>query len=229
MDGPIPHISLFSMPLWILFRCVCSLSSGLSFALRKSGEATCGHLHPPEFALSPASAVHPLLPSFNFSLTTTFDDLVLQALSTSANIEMDGATRVQAQLPVRWGGLGLRSVTQLAPSAFLSSLTAAESLLRALLPLALLATLDPSYDAAISCWQALAGGGATIPAIETVRGQRGWDDQVCSSQYDALVAAASGPAVHARLLAVKAEGSGAWLQALPASSLGSDWGMTNCA
>ena len=158
MDGPIPHISLFSMPLWILFRCVCSLSSGLSFALRKSGEATCGHLHPPEFALSPASAVHPLLPSFNFSLTTTFDDLVLQALSTSANIEMDGATRVQAQLPVRWGGLGLRSVTQLAPSAFLSSLTAAESLLRALLPLALLATLDPSYDAAISCWQALGGG-----------------------------------------------------------------------
>ena len=157
-------------------------------------------------------------PSFNSSLTATFDDLVLQALSTSANIEMDGAARVQAQLPVRWGGLGLRSATQLAPSAFLSSLTAAESLLRALLPPALLAAPDPNFDAAISCWQAL--GGASTPAGETAERQRSWDDQVCSSQYDSLVAAASGPAVRARLLAVKAEGSGAWLQALPASSLG---------
>ncbi len=56
--------------------------------------------------------------------------------------------------------------------------------------------------------------------FELASRQRSWDDQVCSSQYDTLVATASGPAARARLLAVKAEGSGAWLQALPANSLG---------
>ena len=58
-------------------------------------------------------------PSFKSDLTTTFDDLVLQALSACANIEFDGAARIQAQLPVRWGGLSLRSAAQLAPSALI--------------------------------------------------------------------------------------------------------------
>ena len=57
-------------------------------------------------------------PSFMSTLTSKFDDLVLQALSSCANIEMNGAARAQAQLPVRWGGLGLRSAAHLAPSAF---------------------------------------------------------------------------------------------------------------
>ena len=90
--------------------------------------------------------------------------------------------------------------------------------MRAMLPAPLLTTPDPFHDAALSSWWAL--GGATPPAAETAGRQRSWDDQVCSGQYDTLVEAAPGPAGRARLLAVKAEGSGAWLQALPASSFG---------
>ena len=127
-------------------------------------------------------------PCFGSPLTTRFDDLVLQTLSSCANIELDSSARVQAQLLVRWGGLGLRSTTQLAPSAFLSSLAAAETLMRTMLPAPLLTTPDPFHDAALSSWRALGGG--TPPAVETAGRQRSWDDQVCSSQYDALVAAA---------------------------------------
>ena len=87
-----------------------------------------------------------------------------------------------------------------------------------MLPATLLASPDPSLEGALSCWRSF--GGVTPLAPESAARQRCWDDQVCSFQYDALVAAASGPAAHARLRAVRAEGSGAWLQALPASSLG---------
>ena len=157
-------------------------------------------------------------PSFKSSLTSTFDDLVLHALSSCANIELDGAARVQALLPVRWGGLGLRSAMQLAPSAFLSSLATAETLVLAMLPPAFQTTPDPLYDSALDCWRSL--GGTTPPAAQLAGRQKCWDDPICSSQYDALVSAAPEPAGRARLLAVKAEGSGAWLQALPSSSLG---------
>ena len=71
---------------------------------------------------------------------------------------------IQAQLPVRWGGLGLRSALQLAPSAFLSSLAAAETLMRAMLTAPLLTTPDPFHDAALSSWRA--HGGATPPVVE---------------------------------------------------------------
>ena len=104
-------------------------------------------------------------PCFGSPLTARFDDLVLQALSSCANIELDSSARVQAQLPVRWGGLGLRSATQLAPSAFHSSLAVAETLMRAMLPAPLLASPDPFHDAVLSSWRAL--GGATPPAAET--------------------------------------------------------------
>ena len=60
---------------------------------------------------------------------------------------------VQVQLPVRWGELGLRNATQLATSAFLS-LAAAENLMRAMLPTALLATLDPFLDSVLISWRA---------------------------------------------------------------------------
>ena len=61
-----------------------------------------------------------------------------------------------------------------------------------MLPHALSSTPDPSYDSALSCWRAL--GGTSIPVLELASRLRSWDDQVYSSQYDTLVAAASGPA-----------------------------------
>jgi len=43
------------------------------------------------------------------------------ALSTIANYNLDDAAWDQASLPVKEGGLGIRSVAVLAPSAFLAS------------------------------------------------------------------------------------------------------------
>ena len=85
-------------------------------------------------------------------------------------------------------------------------------------PYWLLATPDPFYDSALSCWRAL--GGASPLAIKIAGVQRSWDDQDCSSQYDALIAAASDQVYALGFCRQRRRDSGAWLQALPASVLG---------
>ncbi len=75
--------------------------------------------------------------------------------------------------------------------------------MRAMLPTALLATLDPFLDSVLISWRVLGGTTPPAPAVEMAVRQRIWADLVCSSQYDGLNAAASGPATRARLLAVK--------------------------
>jgi hypothetical protein len=49
------------------------------------------------------------------------------------NIQVNPAAQDQAMHPVRWGGLGARSTVVLAPSAFLSSITATGDLASCLL------------------------------------------------------------------------------------------------
>ena len=50
--------------------------------------------------------------------------------------------------------------------------------------------------------------------------QKAWDFSVVSTSYDSLLDAASDPSCRARLLAVASKESGAWLSALPVSSVG---------
>ena len=53
-----------------------------------------------------------------------FDHLLRAALTIIMNFEIDDLAWIQASLPVVAGGLGVRSVTLLAPSAFLASAAA---------------------------------------------------------------------------------------------------------
>ncbi len=50
-----------------------------------------------------------------------YDDVLRAALASLLNVELSTAAWDQASLPLRWGGIGVRSALRLAPSAFLAS------------------------------------------------------------------------------------------------------------
>ena len=68
-----------------------------------------------------------------------FDNILRSSLSAISNVELSDLAWSQATLPVARGGLGIRSVASLAPSAFLASTAATLGLQASLLP--------PGFDA----------------------------------------------------------------------------------
>ena len=61
-------------------------------------------------------------------ILTQFDNIVSKELSTLLNCELSEDQILQASLPVKTGGLGFRSSSSLAPSAFLASAAGTEEL-----------------------------------------------------------------------------------------------------
>ena len=55
---------------------------------------------------------------------------------TNTAVESDDRAWMQATLPVKLGGLGVRSAVEVAPSAYLASLHATSALVKAILPVA---------------------------------------------------------------------------------------------
>jgi len=133
------------------------------------------------------------------------------------NIRLDEVAWKQASLPVRWGGIGVRKASVIAPSAFLASVLSSAPLVAVLLPGGRHLHSDRFFLEAAACWSTLAGSAFT-PG-QTAISQRVLDDGISSAiSRDLLLQA--GPVNRARLLASLAIGSGAWLQALPCNNLG---------
>ena len=145
----------------------------------------------------------------------TIDNTVRNSLSAITNVEFDNDAWHQASLPVRHGGLGIRRAEDIAPSAFLASHFATESLVVRILENT---TLDrrPDPQDALRHWQERVSE-APPPADKTQ--QRGWDEPICRQTIEEQNASADQYA-RARLLAAREEGSGAWLHALPSPALG---------
>ena len=119
---------------------------------------------------------------------------------------------------MRWGGVGIRKPTALAPSTFLASASAAAPWIARLLPEERI-PLSPDNllaEAAVR-WSRLAG--KAVPSGHEAISQRALDDGISLAISNELFVQAD-PVNRARLLASLAPGSGAWLQALPCSSLG---------
>jgi len=60
-------------------------------------------------------------PCWDSSSLDSVDVLQRRTISDLLNINLSNASCIQATLPVQWGGVGVRSVADLAPSAFLAS------------------------------------------------------------------------------------------------------------
>ena len=73
-------------------------------------------------------------PSFLSPKVKDYDDVLRSIVGSVANTRLGDNAWSQASLPVKAGGLGIRSAVQLAPSAFLSSAAASSDLVHLILP-----------------------------------------------------------------------------------------------
>ena len=115
-------------------------------------------------------------------------------------------------------GLGISSVVQLAPSAFLASAAASYDLVLHIIPPHLHGSPLPNLEDAKAMWSE--GHDCDPPEGVAQYRQKVWDTRKISSQADSLLENALDPRPRARLLASAAKESGAWLNVLPISSLG---------
>jgi hypothetical protein len=157
-------------------------------------------------------------PCFDSRALRKFDELVESTTSALLNVALEPSERPLLTLPVRWGGLGIRSGSMLAPSCFLSSCASSAELVSRLRPDAGNASAAGALvEGALSCWRNL--GGSVTPPPSLSHSQKAWDDPICQHVFDNLLAAADQTG-RARLLAGSSLSAGAWLQALPSASLG---------
>ena len=145
------------------------------------------------------------------------DEEIRGILSSMLNLKLEDDAWTQASLPVRWGGVGVRKASSLAPSAFLASASAASPLIKRLLPESCHLLPDRVFHETVTRWSKLSG--ADFPSGQDAICQRALDDGISSAISKELLLRAD-PANRARLLASLAPGSGSWLQALPCKNLG---------
>ena len=143
------------------------------------------------------------------------DEVIKGALTTLCNLKLDTESWDQASLPVRWGGVGVRSVVALAPSAFISSMRALGSTVPTIFPAGpSKRQIQPSMKPSPSGrhW-----GARPLLQARTVlsRGRgtmeckpRGLLLDCCSAPTSLIALASAAPA------------SGSWLNARPCTNLG---------
>jgi hypothetical protein len=159
-------------------------------------------------------------PSSGHASLQEFDGLLRSGLVDILNCDLSDIQWRQASLPVGVGGLGVRRVAVLAPSAYLAS-AASTLLLQDLIltPGDRHLTLDVYVDAALATWSTLSGS-ADQPQRLASCFQSQWDRLITVREATCLQDWFSDPLDLARLSAVSAPHSGDWLRALPISACG---------
>jgi hypothetical protein len=157
-------------------------------------------------------------PCVDSPVLDSYDKLVRSTLSKTINVDITDAGWAQASLPVRWGGLGVRSAVMLASSAYLASAAGTSDLVFSLLPQRLQLVPHDSIARALNVWSASSGSAAPLAPLSTR--QRSWDEPCCQRVFDALLNASTDDVSRARIRASSHCTSGAWLETLPVASIG---------
>ena len=159
-------------------------------------------------------------PAFLSSLLVSWDNLLRSIVSRITNIDFcpEDPSWLQATLPINSGGLGIRSASHLAPSAFLASADEASKLIHHLLPRDLADITYSEMDLALSSWSQKLPPDTPPPSSPSQ--QRSWDKPRVDVLFESLLSSCSDLESRARLLAARTRESGAWLHAAPVSSLG---------
>jgi hypothetical protein len=124
---------------------------------------------------------------------------------------------IQASLPVRSGGLGIRRVSSLATPAFLASAVGTQDLQSQILHAT--DSLIPDNDLA-ACQQSWLNMYGVIPPSAPPAKQQTWDKPIVNFELSHLLACLKSNYDKARLLAASSKHSGDWLHAVPISSCG---------
>ena len=152
----------------------------------------------------------------NHPLLRQFDDLLRSAVTRICNVSLSDDQWLQASLPVRHGGLGVRSVSMLASSAFLASAAGTQKLQNLILQRSQVDSEDVSKST--DHWKSIASPTEPVNLLES--SQRRWDDTASNQTFQVLLDAQTEPFHRARLLAAAAPHSSDWLHALPISACG---------
>jgi hypothetical protein len=156
-------------------------------------------------------------PCAGHSSLSKFDTILRNAICSIVNVLLSDDQWLQASLPVNFGGLGIRSVSSLAPSAFLASAVGTSDLQNLILP-SCCNNADSNVHRMKDIWSMLSR--SPSPSDVGSHSQKCWDERVSEVVYSDLLKRVSDNQDKARLLAVSAPHSGDWLNALPISSCG---------
>ena len=153
----------------------------------------------------------------NDKLETFFDSIIRAGLETILNVELSTHQWNQASLPVREGGLGVRTAVSLATSAFLASAMSTRALQEQILP-SVANTTDTAAVASLDRWTATT---SQQPISDDLNHkQRSWDDAIIRKIKNDLTAAFTSDIQHARFLGAQSVHSGDWLNAVPIANCG---------
>ena len=154
----------------------------------------------------------------------TFDIIIRAGLETILNVELSTHQWNQASLPVREGGLGVRTAVSLATSAFLASAMSSgrfpelvQVIQEQILP-SVANTTDTAVVASLDRWTATT---SQQPISDDLNHkQRSWDDAIIRKIKNGLTAAFTSDIQHARFLGAQSVHSGDWLNAVPIANCG---------
>ena len=146
-----------------------------------------------------------------------FDDIQRDALARITNSRLSDTQWLQATLPIREGGLGLRRVESLALPAFLSA-AASTSILQDALLMSCPCPLDTFTNQYLLSWTVQYG--AMAPEGTFAFKQSSWDKPGIVADKILVTAGLQQPREKAIFLAASVPYSGAWLSALPITSCG---------
>src|SRR5271155_4887165 len=139
-------------------------------------------------SLSLPSLLHNLrsAPYMDHVLLKEFDHRLHISLSEILNQDLDDCYWAQASLPVRDGGLGIRSACELAPSAFLASAASTANLVSMILPFqASPLNTQPCVVSALESWKLQSN--ASPPSGSTSKNQRVWDNLIIKNTQARLL------------------------------------------
>jgi len=149
---------------------------------------------------------------------TCFDDTLREGLSGIMNVDLSGEQWQQASLPVRDGGLGIRSAVLLAPSAFLASAAGTTELQARILPPTIAVVPDRCVESCLKKWSSVSQ--SPVPIGVAAHSQKSWDSPCIQSVKKIQLERAEDQRDRARLLASRAAHSADWLFSLPITSVG---------
>jgi len=156
-------------------------------------------------------------PCHGHQALTTFDNLLKSGLTVVTNCNLSDVQWLQARLPMRDGGLGIRRAAPLALSAFLASAAGTLNLQNEILVNAVVSVDIHVADYEVE-WSILHS--MPLPVFPASAKQTVWDFAAIMADK-ALVSSSYSYSYHqARLLAVSTPHSSDWLHALPISACG---------
>ena len=145
-----------------------------------------------------------------------FDNIVRRGLESILNVDLSTSQWIQACLPIRDGGLGVRTTVSLETSAFLASAMSTLALQELILP-SVANTTDSAVVASQDRWTAITHEQPMSGVL--ARKQRSWDDAVVRTTKQDLSLTFTTDIQHARFKGAQSAHSGNWLKAIFQSSI----------